>query len=95
LEGVDGSKFSSFQEMTSTRKNHFHDLFKESATSNIGEIVKVVSMFPRFFDEEVNVGIEAIVSKEELKVVLSSFKKEKTPSPDGWTIKFYFIFYDL
>jgi hypothetical protein len=67
-------------------------LFKESETSNIGEIMKVVSMFPRFFDEEVNVRMEATVSKEELKVVMSSFKKVKIPGPMVGPSNFIWVF---
>jgi hypothetical protein len=95
LEGADGSKVSSFKDIASAGKNHFHYLFKESAASNIDEIVKVISLFPRFFDEEVNAGMEAVVSKEELKVLLSSFKKRKSPNLNNWTIEVYLGFYDL
>jgi hypothetical protein len=64
------------------KQKHFQNLFKDNGASNIGEIMKVIRLFPRLFDEEVNVGLEASVSKEELKVVLSSFKNAKSPGPD-------------
>eukprot|EP01018_Ginkgo_biloba_P022601 Gb_35090 [translate_table: standard] len=35
------------------------------------------------------------VSKDELQIVLTSFKKDKSLGPDGWTIEFYSGFYDL
>jgi len=35
------------------------------------------------------------VSIEELKDVLHSFKKDKSPSPDRWTVEFFTIFFDL
>jgi len=34
-------------------------------------------------------------SKEELRVVTSSFKKDNNPGPDGWTIEFFLGFYEL
>jgi hypothetical protein len=35
------------------------------------------------------------VSIDELKDVLHSFKKDKSPGPDGWTMEFFTIFFDL
>ena len=45
--------------------------------------MEVVRLFPRIFNEEVNVGLKAVVSKEELKEVLVAFKKFKIPLPIG------------
>jgi hypothetical protein len=35
------------------------------------------------------------VSKEELKLVLPSFNKDKSLGPDGWHVDFFLGFYDL
>ena len=35
------------------------------------------------------------VSEEELKCVLRSFQKDRSPGPDGWTIEFFLELYDL
>ena len=35
------------------------------------------------------------VSEEELKCVLSSFQKDRSPGPDSWTIEFFLELYDL
>ena len=35
------------------------------------------------------------ISEEELKVALQSFQKDKSPGPDGWTIKLFIDLYDL
>jgi hypothetical protein len=37
-------------------------------------------------DDQQNKELEAYVSKEEPKVVLHSFEKEKIPKPNGWII---------
>ena len=52
-------------------------------------------MFPIFVDAEDNLMLMEMVSKEELKAVLHSFQKDKSPSPDGWTIEFFLGLYDL
>jgi len=36
-----------------------------------------------------------LVSINELKEVLFSFKKDKSPGPDGWTVEFFTVFFDL
>jgi hypothetical protein len=35
------------------------------------------------------------VTEDELKEVLHSFQKDKSPGPDGWSIEFFLGFYDL
>jgi hypothetical protein len=35
------------------------------------------------------------VTVMELKSILSHFKKDKSPGPDGWTVEFYTHFFDL
>jgi len=42
-----------------------------------------------------NLKLEVEVTKEEMKVVLASFKKAKILGLDGWTIEFFFGFYDM
>jgi hypothetical protein len=51
--------------------------------------MKVVRLFPRFFNDEMNEIMESKVTKEELKVVLRNFKKAKSPGPGGWTMEFF------
>jgi hypothetical protein len=48
LEGLDGNRATSFSDLALAGKEHFH-LFMEKDENNIGEIMKVVRMFPRFF----------------------------------------------
>jgi hypothetical protein len=57
--------------------------------------MKVVRIFPRCFDQRMNEELEVEVTKEELKAILYTFKKAKSPRPNGWTVEFYLGFYDL
>jgi hypothetical protein len=95
LKGPDGSQVSSFKDISHAGIQHFQSLFKESDVANIGEIMKVVRLFPRFFNDEMNEIMESEVTKEELKVVLGNFKKAKSPGPDGWIVEFFLGFYDF
>ena len=45
-------------------------------------------------EEEVT-SLEQAVTMEELSDVLKGFAKDKSPGPDGWTIKFFLFFFDL
>ena len=52
-------------------------------------------MLPRFAEEEDNRRLMRPVIEEELKEVLGSFQKDKSPGPDGWTIEFFLGFYEV
>jgi hypothetical protein len=65
--------------------NHFKSLFQELPRSNIAEILKGDSLFPRLIDAQQNEDLDAEVTKGKLKSVLHSFKKAKGLGSDGWT----------
>ena len=52
-------------------------------------------MFPGFVNEEDNHMLYEEVSEEEIKEVLFSFQKDKSPWPDGWTIEFFQELYEF
>jgi hypothetical protein len=39
--------------------------------------MKIIRLFPRLIDDNMNMDLEAEVKMEELKAVLASFKKER------------------
>jgi hypothetical protein len=58
--------------------------------------MKIIRLFPRQVNVEINLDLEVEVSKEEIKVVLSAFKKAKNiPSPEGWMVELYLGFHYL
>jgi hypothetical protein len=63
--------------------NHFKSLFEDPVEANIGEILNVCSFFPRLITKEKNERFYRSVTKDELYNVLSTFKKEKSPGPNG------------
>jgi hypothetical protein len=86
---------TSFKGIENLGKRHFQTLFKEDRRANIVDIIKMALHFPRFVDEEGNRDLYAEVTETELKDTLQSFQKDKSPSPDDWTIEFYLGFFDL
>jgi hypothetical protein len=76
---------SGFHDLENMGVHHFKEIFKEPDRENLGEILKVVSYFPIFVNEEENNILYRPVTKEELMFVLSTFQKDKSPGLDGWT----------
>jgi len=57
--------------------------------------VKVVSLFSRFVIENEAEALYCPILLGELKMVLSFFKHDKSPRPDGWTIELFIHYFDL
>jgi hypothetical protein len=74
---------------------HFSYIFKEPERANIGEILKVISYFPRMLEDEDNEELFKEVSREELSKFLSSFQKDRCPGPDRWLVEFYLDFFEF
>ena len=47
------------------------------------------------FDDEKNEALFQPITENELLGVMKSFKKDKSPGPNGWTIEFLIHFYDI
>jgi hypothetical protein len=59
---------------------HFKSNYQEPERENISKIVKLVSYFPRFIDEEANEELMSEITNIELKSVVDSFQKDKSPN---------------
>jgi hypothetical protein len=75
--------------------NYFKFFFKASGHPSTTEQVKVVGLFSRLVNVEEARSLHGPVNLGELKEVLSLFKKDKSPGPDGWTVEFFTHFFDL
>jgi hypothetical protein len=95
LKDRDGNQENTFEGMSRLGKKHFQDLFIAENQATIEEVVCLAQLFPRFVDEEDNRMLMEKVTEEELKEVIRSFQKDKSPGPDDWTIEFFLGFYDL
>jgi len=75
--------------------NHFEALFRAPAQASIAEVIRLAQMFPRFADEEDNRKLMRPVDEDELKEVLGSFQKDKSPGPDGWSVEFFLDLFEV
>ena len=73
LKYINGRTLSSFQYLSLEAKNHFRSSFKAGEGCNLGDAMKVVRLFLTIFSVEDNLSIDALVSLEELKSMLSGF----------------------
>ena len=74
---------------------HFQNLYKAQVGTTLVETIQVAQLFPRFADVEEKSELMDEVSMEELKEVLHSFQKDKSPGPNSWTIELYLGFFEL
>ena len=84
-----------FEDKARCGVNHFQKLFKAPPQGSIEDVIRLSQMFPRFVDEEENRDLVKELTEEELKEVLGSFQKDKSPGPDGWTIDFFLGLFDI
>ena len=90
-----GNWAKTFEEKTKVVVDQFQELFKEPAGCPIGEMLEVLDLFPRAIIEEMNGELTKDIVEEEIKQVLHSFQKGKSPGPDGFMLEFFLGFYDL
>ena len=57
--------------------------------------LKVVMLYPRMILEESASDLTCLVSLGEIESALKYFKKDRSPGPDGWPVKFYLHFFEL
>jgi len=77
-----GNEVSSFLDLATMGVNHFKNLIHADEEVIIAEIIQTAHPFPCFLYENENLDLMEKVSKEELKVILQNFQKDKIPYLD-------------
>ena len=62
LDGLEGTKITTFKEITTARKVSIETVFKELMVSHIIEYMSFMRIFPRLFDHEMNAKIESLIN---------------------------------
>ena len=55
----------------------------------------MAQLLPSFVDAKDNLSLMEMVTKEDLKVALHSFQKDKSSGRHGWSIEFFLGLFDL
>jgi hypothetical protein len=90
-----GKLHSGQMELKAEAMNYYKHFFKAHEQPTTTEQVRVAGLFSRLVNEEEARVLHSPVNMGELKEVLTLFKKDKSPGPDGWTVEFFLHFFDL
>ena len=86
---------SSFEGLATMGRIHFQYLFKVDERATIPKFVKMSQFFSSFVNDEDSISLVEEISEDELKQVIHSFLKEKISRPDGWSMEFFLVFYEI
>eukprot|EP00253_Pinus_taeda_P029310 PITA_29310 len=95
IKNENGDLLHSQDDISNEVVKHFKNAYKRESNREFKDILWGIDPFPCMFKDEDNEIIYATVSEEELLSVMWSFKKDKCPSPDGWTIDIFIHFFDF
>eukprot|EP00253_Pinus_taeda_P002268 PITA_02268 len=95
LKDPEGREASSFEALSNMGKNHFKSLFSDPGGVSLAEIIRTAQYFPRFVEGEEAEDLFREVTKEEVESIIKSMAKDKSPSPNGWTVELFIHFFEL
>ena len=76
-------------------KRHFAHIFCDDKQTCLLTQLQVVSLYPSMISQVNAPSLIAPVTLPEIEKALKSFKKDRSPGPDGWPVEFYLHFFDL
>ena len=74
---------------------HFKKSFEDDNLTSISAQLKIIRLFPSFFESDEKEVFSSVVTISEVEKALKYFKKDKAPGPNGWPVEFYLTFFDL
>ena len=95
LEDDEGNVIDEEDPLKYLGKSYFENIFKDEGLTCLDQQLKVISFFPRMIPFELSSRLTSQVTLKELELALKSFKKDRSPGPDGWPVEFYLHFFDL
>jgi hypothetical protein len=75
--------------------HYFKNSYSDPGLTNFHDQATIIGIFPRLVSEVEAKQLNGACTKEEIWKVLNSFKRDKIPGPDGWTVEFYLHFFEL
>lgn len=81
-DGNGGFLFSQ-QDISKEAVRYFEKQYKSTEDCSIQGILWGIDLFPQMFDVDLNDSLFQPVTKEELLGIMKSFKRDKSPGPDG------------
>eukprot|EP00253_Pinus_taeda_P020761 PITA_20761 len=94
IEDGNGGFLFSREDISNEAARFFQKQYKRNQ-SNAGDMLWAADLMLEMFDEPSYEKFIKPVTEEELLAAIKSSKKDKSPGPDGWPIKFFLHFYGL
>lgn len=94
LSNEQGHIVNTFPQLASLANYHFKQTYRAPPVENLAEIIQVAQLFPCFLDQEAGMELNKENTIGELEAAIKWFKRDKSPGPDGWSIKFYSAFFE-
>jgi hypothetical protein len=95
IEDSTGSIYHSQAEIKSAAYSYYKSFYKAPPAPSLAAQTQTASLFPRMISPEEANLIHAPCTKEELLAIIKSFKREKSPGPDGWSVELFLFHFDL
>ena len=76
-------------------KKHFAHIFCDDKQTCLLTPLQVVSLYPSMISQDNAPSLIAPITLYEIETTLRSFKKDRSPGPDGWPVEFYLHFFDF
>jgi hypothetical protein len=91
----DGHDIRGLEAIKAEAVSHFSQQFKASCSPNLLEKVSTTGLYPSLVSGAEAEDLFKPVTLAEIKDILSHFKTERSPGPDGWTSEFFCFFFDF
>jgi hypothetical protein len=95
IEEDDGSILHKTEDIKHAAHNHYKSVYQEEIDINLHDQIETARLFPQMVTDEEARALESPCTKEEILEVIKGFTKEKSLSPDGWTVELYLHYFDL
>lgn len=95
IKTIDGQVSKGFTQIKAAADSHFGNLFSEAPQASEEEIADYLNNIPHLVRSEDNAALVREVTEEEIIKVIWSMGSNKAPGPDGFTIHFYKVCWDI
>ena len=95
LEDEEGTVVERDQDLKDLGVRHFKRIFSDDHLTTISAQLNLIRLYPSYFSPEERSTFTSKVTLLEIERALKSFKKDKSPGPDGFPVEFFLAFFDL
>lgn len=95
IKNEEGQIYNKFDQIKIVAENHFKNLYGPGNEGNIEDTKDLLSYIPHLITHEDNQALLKPLSEEEIIKVIWEIESDKVPGPDGLTIHFYKVYWDI